>query len=77
MTTTWPIEMSRLINDYAGPFLFWTQAEADLEAPYEAQYQEFLQEQAEDRENAYEAALDRFGGGDFDSDFEEWDYYND
>ena len=27
---TWPLEMSRMINEYAGPFRFWDDADRDM-----------------------------------------------
>ena len=63
MTTAWPLEMSALINDYAGPFYFSTQEEMD-NAHYEEMYQEFLQEQEmkkiEDAENEGDDEVDRW-----------------
>ena len=63
MTTIWPLEISALINAYAGPFYFWTQEEMD-NAHYEEMYQEFLQEQEmkkiEDAENEGDDEVDRW-----------------
>ena len=63
MTTTWPLELSRLILDYAGPFYFWTPEEMD-NAHYEEMYQEFLQDQEmkkiQDAENEGDDEVDRW-----------------
>ena len=63
MTTTWPKDLSKIINDYAGIFYFWTQEEMD-NAHYEEMYQEFLQEEEmkkiEDAENEGDDEVDRW-----------------
>ena len=63
MTTTWPLEMSRLILDYAGPFNFWTQEEMD-NAHYNEMYQEFLDlqkmKEIQDAENEGDDEVDRW-----------------
>lgn len=70
--TTWPRDLSVIINDYAGPFYFWTQQELD-DAQCEAEYQEYLAEEVAkkwmDAEAEHEAAINAIG----DSDFEEHD----
>ena len=62
MTTTWPLELSRLINDYAGILYFWTQKEMD-NAHYNELHQEFLEEQEmkkiQDAENEGDDEVDR------------------
>ena len=63
MTTTWPLELSRLINDYASPFYFWTQEEMD-NAHCNELYQEFIEEhemnKIQDAENEGDDEVDRW-----------------
>lgn len=60
MTTVWPLEMSRLILDYAGLFYFWTEEEM-----YEAEYQDYsAEEEAKKWMNAeveHEALINAIG----------------
>ena len=63
MNTTWPLELSRLINDYVGILYFWTQEEMD-NAHYNELHQEFLEEQEkkriQDAENEGDDEVDRW-----------------